>query len=985
VVSPRLVFAQETTDTLQNHWVDSVMASLTLDEKIAQMMMIRTYSNKTQEYYRQIETTIKKYNIGGLCFFQGGPVRQAKLTNRYQEISKTPLFIALDAEWGLGMRLDSCFSFPYQMTLGSINDDLPVYEMGAEIARQLNLLGVHINFAPVVDINNNPKNPVINSRSFGEEKQNVARKGVAYMKGLQDNGIIATAKHFPGHGDTDADSHLTLPVIKHDRSRIDSIELYPFQELINNGLMGVMIAHLFVPSLDSTLNTPTTLSPKVVTKLLKEEMGFEGLVITDALDMKGVTTHYRQGEIELRALLAGNDILLLPQDVGEAIQTIKSAVEEGVVSEELINDRCRKILFYKQKAGLDHISPLDTDSLYLKLNNINNELISRKLYKSSVVVLKNENEILPLQRLDTLKIATLSIGSPEINPFQEMLGNYCHIEHFNLLHDFSDLKAVSVLDQLKKFNLVIVGFHHTSIFPHKNFGISEKGSELVKKLADSTQVVLTVFASPYSLKNFDPDSNKFTSIVMAHQDNRISNEIAAQIIMGGLGSNGKLPVSIAVTKKVNDGIRVHSINRLCYSVPEEVGMNSTVLKKIDSIVLENIHQGAIPGCQVLVAKDGKVVYRKSYGYHTYKKGNFVKNTDLYDLASLTKIAATTLSVMKLCDDGLMDVDHKMVWYLPFLRGTNKEDMVIREMMAHTSSLQPWIPFYLNTLDKKGKLDSRFYSAKLDDRYTVKVAENLYIINGYNHILYDSILYSKLRKKKEYKYSDLGFYLLRQAIENLTNQPFDNYVNKEFYKKLGLQTMTFNPLNRFSPNEIVPTENDRYFRNQLVHGYVHDPGAAMLGGVSGHAGLFSNANDLAIIMQMLLQKGYYGGVQYIQSETVKEFTKQQFPLDKNRRGIGFDKPDFDDRENGPTCKSASTESFGHTGFTGTYAWADPKYNLIYIFLSNRIHPTANNTKLIKMDTRTKIQQVVYDAMTEPEKKKAPGDELGAVDNNEDDAD
>ncbi|MBN2172961.1 MAG: serine hydrolase [Bacteroidales bacterium] len=961
---------------MQNRWVDSVMLSLNLEEKIAQLLMIRTYSNKDPKYYRQIEETIKKYHIGGLCFFQGGPVHQARLTNRYQEMSRTPLFIAIDAEWGLGMRLDSCYSFPFQMTLGSISDDLLIYEMGTEIARQLKLLGVQINFAPVVDINNNPANPVINSRSFGEDKVNVARKGVAYMKGLQDNGIIATAKHFPGHGDTGSDSHLTLPVIKYTKERIDSTELYPFKELISNGLKGVMVAHLFVPELDSSINTPTTLSPNVVTDLLKKDLDFQGLTITDALDMKGVTNYFKSGEIELKALIAGNDILLLPQNVEEAINHIKSAVDNGVVSEEMIADRCRKILAYKYQAGLSDYKPVQTDSLFEKMNGIENVLISRKLFKAAITVVKNKENLVPLQRFDTLRVACLSAGSPEINPFQQMLANYCKIDFFNLGDDFSKAKEASILNELKNYNLVIAGIHGTNIFPQRNFGISKQIIDLTSKLSDSTNVILTVFASPYSLKMFDPDSSGYTSIVLAHQDNPVANEIAAQIIMGGLDSKGTLPVSVTDRLPVNAGIRTQSLNRLSYGLPEEVGMSSNILKKVDSIVLESIYKEAIPGCQILVARNGEVIYQKPFGYQTFKKGEFVENDDLYDLASLTKVAATTLAVMKLNDNKMMDVDHKLVWYLPFLRGTNKEDIVIRELMAHQANLQPWIPFYLNTLTEKGELMPNYYSSKLDDLHTVKVADNIYIRNDYEFILYDSIIYSKLRKKKDYKYSDLGFYLLKKAVENLTNQPFDRYVDETFYKKLGLRTMTFNPIEKFDLKRIVPTENDQYFRKQLIQGYVHDPGAAMLGGVSGHAGLFSDANDMAIIMQMLLQKGNYGGIQFFNPSTVEEFTKQQFPLNKNRRGIGFDKPEVENRENGPTCKSASDLSFGHTGFTGTYAWADPEYNLVYIFLSNRIYPTANNTKLIKMDTRTAIQQVLYESIVK-ENKKAPHDELGAL--------
>jgi len=960
-------------DSIAENWVDSVMYSLTLDEKIAQLMMIRTYSNKDKAYYDKIENIIKTYNIGGLCFFQGGPVRQANLTNRYQAISKTPLFIALDAEWGLGMRLDSTFSYPFQMTIGAIKDNGLVYDMGVEVANQLKMLGVHINFAPVVDINNNPKNPVINSRSFGEDRNDVAKKGIAYMKGLQDNGIIATAKHFPGHGDTDSDSHYTLPIINHSIDRLDSLELYPFKELINHGLRGVMVAHLFVPELDNTKNTPTTLSKYVITDLLKDSLDFEGLVITDALDMKGVTTHHKPGEIEVKAFLAGNDILLLPQDVKAAIKGIKEAVDAGIINKTDIEERCRKVLSYKQSAGLDDYHAAITDSLYERLNNVNNELIARKIYESAITAVWNNDDILPLKELDTLKIATLAIGSPEINSFQSMLSNYCKIDHFNMLNTFSDKKAASIIKKLSAYNLIIVGIHNTNIYPYKNFGITKQSVDFINKIARNKNVILSLFASPYSLEQF-PDIGKYAAVLLGYQDNKISNEITAQIIMGGINARGALPVTASDIYPLKTSMSISAINRLKYTIPEEVEIASNNLLKIDSIVLHNIKEKAIPGCQILIAKDGKVIYRKSFGYHTYKKGNFVKNTDLYDLASITKVAATTLSIMKLQDGKMVDIDHKMVWYLPYLRGTNKEDMIIREMMAHQARLQAWIPFYLNTLREK-KLDPDLYSNVFDENHTIKVAKDLFISDSYKYAMFDTIVTSKLRKRKDYKYSDLGFYMLKQSIENLTNQPLEEYVDESFYKPLGLQTMCFNPLDYYQLKNIIPTEKDNYFRRQLVHGYVHDPGAAMLGGVSGHAGLFSNANDLAILMQMLLQGGHYGGKKYLNSSTVSQFTKMQFPLNDNRRGIGFDKPDPDDRDKGPTCESVSDLSFGHTGFTGTYAWADPEYNLIYIFLSNRIFPTAKNTKLIKMNTRTEIQQVIYDAILKQQEPVEAENELG----------
>ena len=962
-------------DSIANIWIDTIMSTLSTEEKIAQLLMIRTYSNKDQSYYNQIEEVIGKYHIGGLCFFQGGPEQQAKLTNRYQNISKVPLLIAMDAEWGLGMRLDSSYSFPYQMTLGAVENDTLIYDMSSEIARQLKHIGVNINFAPVVDINNNPLNPVINSRSFGEDKYNVARKGLAYMKGQQDHGIIATAKHFPGHGDTDSDSHLTLPQISHSLERIDSLELFPFKELINNGLDAVMTAHLFIPAIDNKKNRPTTLSKNVVQHLLSEDLGFTGLKITDALDMKGVTSHFKPGRIELEAFKAGNDILLLPLDIEAAINAIKTEIDSGNIDNELLDLRCRKVLYYKYKSGINKFIPVNTELIPTKINTINNELLSRKIYQSAITLVSNKDNLIPLQDIGSMKIATLAIGNPQINEFQQTLSKYCKIDHYNIRKDFTNQKADYFLKKLEEYDLVIVSIHQTNIYPSKNFGINDQCLNLAKRITDKTKVILTLFSNPYSLNTIN-DPSAFDGIIISHQDTRISKSITAQLIMGALGFKGKLPVTASPYFKVNAGIHTESINRLQYGIPEEAGLNSAKLKIIDSIVLFNIKEEVIPGCQILVARNGIVVYQKSFGYHTYKKGNFVKENDLYDLASITKVAATTLSVMKLHDDEKLVIDQKLSRYLPYLHKTNKSNLIIREIMAHQARLKPWIPFYINTL-KDGKPDPEIYSNRFEEGYTIKVADKLYISSEYQFIIYDSIVSSGLLRNKKYRYSDLGFYLLKDVIENITNQPLNKYIENEFYKPLGLQTMGYLPLKHHKKSTIVPTENDKIFRQQLLQGYVHDPGAAMMGGVSGHAGLFSNTNDLAIIMQMLLQKGSYGGKKYIEEETVLEFTKRQFPLNNNRRGIGFDKPNTDNIGKGPTCKYVSDASYGHSGFTGTYTWVDPDYDLVYIFLSNRINPTASNRKLIRMNTRTAIHAAIYKSMIDKEKKKAPADDASAL--------
>lgn len=943
-----------------NPWVDSVFNSLTFDERISQLFFIRTYSNKDQAYYDNISTIIRENKIGGLTFFQGSPSVQANLTNYWQSISKTPLLITIDGEWGLGMRLDSAYSFPRQMTLGAMPGDSLVYQMGNLIGKQCKRLGIQMNFAPDADINSNPKNPVINYRSFGEDFENVGRKTVAYTRGLQDAGVIATAKHFPGHGDTDTDSHITLPLLNHSRDEIDSIDLYPFKKAIEAGVGGVMVAHLFVPAIDSEKNISTSLSGKAVKNLLKDTLGFEGLVVTDALDMNGVTNYHKPGDIELMALLAGNDILLLPPDIPKAVQNIKKAVSDSLISEEEINNRCRKVLAYKQMTGLDKFKPILTKNIISDLNTTESELLTRKIFENAITVVKNNDNLIPVEQLDTLQIASVVIGYADVDKFQETLGLYAKIDHFNLPPDPDESEISKLIKALEGYNLIIVGLQKTSNANSKQYGISNNSIKLINRLkTGKNKLIVDVFGNPYTLALFEQAEN-IDALMVSYEDKPISEDISAQVIFGSIGAVGRLPVSASENFPAGSGLTIKPIGRLKYTIPEELGIPREKLSVIDSLVNQGIKDKAFPGCQVLFAKDGKVFYNKSFGYHTYDKTEKVVNSDLYDLASLTKIAATTLSVMHLSEVKKMDIDLPLSSYLPSLKNTNKQGKVIREIMAHQAQFCPFIPFYKSTITRF-KPDPGIYSQVAKDGFSKQVTEKLFIRDDYRKIIFDSISNSKLLVKKEYKYSDLGFILLYDAVEKITGEPFETYTNNQFYKPLGLTTMCYRPVEKFPLSRISPTENDTVFRKGIVHGFVHDPGAAMLGGVSGHAGLFSNAGDLAVIMQMLLQKGYYGGKQYFLPQTIREFTKQQFPLDRNRRALGFDKPYPDYDSLGPVCKSASHDSFGHSGFTGTYIWADPENGLVFIFLSNRVYPDAANQKLVKSSLRTRLHQVMYDIL------------------------
>ncbi len=953
------------------------MASLSPEQRIAQLFMVAAYSNRDQQHVKFISKLIVDYGIGGLIFFQGGPVREARLTNLYQSISNIPLMIAMDAEWGLGMRLDSTTKFPYQMALGAIQDNKLIYDMGAEIARQSRLMGIHINFAPVVDVNNNPNNPVINYRSFGENRENVAAKGIAYMKGLQDNHVLANAKHFPGHGDTDTDSHMALPVISHPHKRLDSLELYPFKQLIKQGLGSIMIAHLYVPAYEKKKNIASTLSKNIVTHLLRDSLGFDGLIFTDALNMRGVSKYFKPGEVDVRALIAGNDVLLFAENVPLAIEKIVKAMEKGQISQAEIDARCLNILKAKKWMQLDDYKELNIYNLINNLNNVNALVLKRNLIESSLTLIQNKNEIIPIKELDKKRIASLSIGhkGPGESYFQQMLNNYAPIDHFNLsLKPTFDEMAAS-LRKLSPYDLVLVGIHSNTNSPRRNFGISDQCDDVLRELSKQTKVILTSFSSPYGLSSLHSLQN-LNGILISYSNNRIEQELSAQLLFGGISASGKLPISISDAFPFGLGIDTKA-TRLKYTIPEELGINSAKLDSIDTLVARAIKSEATPGCQVMVAIQGKVIYQKAFGHHTYDEKKPVLNSDLYDLASLTKILASTSSLMKLQGEGKFSMDNTLGHYLPELDTADERDLVIQDVLTHHSGLESWVPFWINTMDnvrysmrkkefitKGAKYKDGMYSTTQTDEHPIKVAKNLFLIASYTDSIYDYILREKVEKEKEYLYSDLGYYFMLKIIEKLTETSLDVYVNENFYAPLGLHTLGYNPQNRFDLARIVPTEDDKIFRRQLVHGTVHDPGAAMMGGVGGHAGLFSNANDLGIFMQMLLNGGEYGGRRYLNEEVIDLYSKCQFCDDDekdNRRGAGFDKPEMDYTKDGPTCQCISQKSFGHSGFTGTLIWADPDKEVVYVFLSNRIHPDVENKKLVRMNVRTEIMQAIYNAI------------------------
>ncbi len=962
---------QEQQIAKAEEWADSILVELDEKEKLGQLFMPRAFSQKDAKHVKYIKKLIKENKIGGLCFFQGSPAYQAKLINEYQALSDIPLMVAIDAEWGLGMRFkENAISFPMQLELGSIQNEQLLYQMGQTIAKQCQRIGVNINFAPVVDVNNNPSNPVINTRSFGEDKYNVASKSRAYILGMEDAGVLSCAKHFPGHGDTDVDSHYDLPIINHDMDRIEDIELMPFRAL-KDEVGSMMVAHVHMPAIDDRPNRPTTLSHNAVTGILKKGMGYKGLVMTDALDMKGVTKHFAKGEAEAEALLAGNDLLLLSEDIPMAIAAILNYVEEDKITWKQINESVKKILVFKYLLNLTTTPKIkDIDGIDKEINNAEAIVLKERLIEEALTLVKNDQNIIPIKDGQHQKFASLSIGANKETDFQKRLSSFEEFTHFQCPKSLSNGVIDARVKALSKYDIVFVSTHDMSSYEKNDFGVTKAEFTLIRKLSENTKVVLTVFGSPYALKYFE----KAPNILLAHSEDPINQDKAAQALFGVFDIKGKLPVGAGNSLKAGMGIYSSGLNRLGYSSPERVGMNSDSLKYIDEIVAEMISRKASPGCQILCAKDGMIIYDKCFGYHTYDKKRKVQASDKYDLASITKILASTLSIMKLEDEGLITLNTPIVDYISVLDTCNKKDLILEDILAHHAGLRGWVPFYEQTIEpktyykkkRKGKKRPKtwrpnpaYYRTVRSDSFSVKVLEDLFMRTDYVDSIYSRIYATSLKEDRDYKYSDLGFYLIHQIIKNRSNKPLDEYAQEQFYGPLGLKNTLFNPREKFELASIVPTEEDKYFRNRKVHGHVHDMGSAMLGGVAGHAGLFSTTNDLVVLMQMLLNGGRYGGRKYLDPETINYFTTRHYR--STRRALGFDMKQLDPDERMNMSEAASDQAFGHLGFTGTSIFSDPKENLTFIFLSNRTYPTMENKVFGRKNYRPRIQSVFYKAL------------------------
>lgn len=910
--------------------INSLLDEMTLREKIGQLFFIRAngnFKNIGDDAYRQLASKIKDYKVGGIVFFKGSIYGQTVLTNRLQTISTIPLWITQDMEFGAAMRVEKTTRLTPAMGIAATQNPDYAYLAGKVTAREAKALGVHQIFAPVLDVNNNPRNPVINVRSFSGNPDTVALYGQHFMEGVQSEGVVSTAKHFPGHGDTDTDSHHALPVINHNYERLQSVELVPFKKLIDSGIQSVMSAHIAFPRISSNPQLPGTLDPSILNRILVDSLNFEGLVVTDGLEMQGISARYSPGKAVVLALKAGADMMLLSLDEITAIQEVERAVERGTITEERIDQSVRKILEKKKEAELFQSRQTDVDLLNFKINSPENQQIANEISRKSLTLLKNEDNIIPVSPNKYPRVLVVSITDSDDDEkgaalVEEMRNYHPTVRHRVFYRGISGKEKQNILQNAQWADLIVIGAHiYINSSGHNQFNASQR--QLLHQLPAQTPKALITFGNPYAVEDL-PDAN-VQLLAWDGSDHQLKN--TAPALFGASAISGRLPINIPGAYTMNEGLSLPQTT-IRFDKPESVDFWADSLYKIDTIMHEAVFDSTFPGGVVTVLKDGIIAYQKGFGYETYQKLNPVNTSDIYDLASLTKIMGTTTAMMKLVDEGKIRLDDKVNTYFPEFEIGLKKNITIRHLLLHNSGLPPF----------------RIYVDKLKTRRElVEAVKN-------EPLIYEPGV--------AYKYSDLGFILMGEIVKNITGKRLDKFLYEAFYGPLDMRNTHFNPLNagKWISNRVPPTEIDTIYRHKTLRAQVHDERAYYMDGVAGHAGLFSSGSDIAIYTQMLLNKGSYGGKQYLKPATVEQFTKRQSKL--VNRGYGFDRKDEDGLSTAGSL--TSEETFGHTGFTGTSFWIDPQRDLAVIILTNRTYPYRSYGKNIS-NIRSEVADAVISSI------------------------
>jgi len=918
-------------------WVDTTLRGMTVEEKIGQLLFTTyhgTFTSADSPAYQQMLHDVQDLHAGGFILVthitalgieKSQVYPTAVLNNQLQSKAKLPLLIGADFERGSAMRLDEGTSFPTQMAIAAGGDPRDAYTMGKITALEARQAGVHWIYAPVADVNNNPGNPIINTRSFGEDPARVSQFVSAYVRGVEENGGLATAKHFPGHGDTAADSHIDLPVIRADRARLDSLELVPFRAAMAAGVGSVMTGHLNVPALEPDANTPATLSQNILTGVLRKDLGFEGLVVTDAMDMGGITVRFAPGEAAVRAVLAGADCLLMPPVPDAAFEALQHAVKSGRISRERLDASVRRILAAKARLGLNKHRLVDVNDINAQFAESNWQQQAQSISDSGITLLRDTQRRLPLDGTKPFRALLLAFyADPEPMPGEDLerelrrrFDSVTTLRADTRFRDATNLKLPSP----DSYDVAILALFVRVSDRKGNVDVPAEQAAAAEQLYKSGKPVVTLaFGSPYLIEAF-PQAETWLGAFGISDVAQIS---MARALFGEIPIHGHLPVTIpGVRMKAGFGLEIPAEPMKLQ--PMDVSGEAQLQPAFD--VLEAaIKDHAFPGATLAVGYRGKVSLH-AFGKFTYDgKAPAVSIETMYDIASLTKVVATTTIVAKLAEGDFpirLDLDAKVERYLPeWASGPQPEwrhRVTVRHLLTHTSGLPPFKEYWRTSKSKQDTLDKIF-------------AEPLEYQPGAKEV-----------------YSDLGIILMAEIAERLTGKPLDLLAREFVFSPLAMANTMYTPRKKMWP-AIAPTEMDNHYRHRLVQGEVHDENAAAIGGVSGHAGVFSTAPDLAVFCQMLLNGGVYAHQRILRRATISEFTEPQ-ELSGKTRTLGWAAR----TEGGSSGHFFGPHSFGHTGFTGTSIWIDPDRQVFVVLLANRVYPTRENQKHIK------VRPAVHDAV------------------------
>ncbi|HHG84567.1 MAG TPA: hypothetical protein ENJ82_07450 [Bacteroidetes bacterium] len=924
-------------------WADKQLAQMDLPQKVGQLILAIAPGSTEPDLLAAYIEVLNQFHIGGILLQSQNRNDQAAIATACQAGTRFPLWVGLDADavWA------DTNGFGYLLNLGAANVDSLARNWGKAIGIECQNLGAHLCFSSVAKVS--PRGQALEN-SFGEDPERIIRLSTEFLHGLKEEGTLPCLRVLPATPKLSQN----FPMLAGSPRQIWQKRLGPLNQLLSSNLGLLQTTHTILSEIDSL---PGSLSAKVSSSLIRYGLNYKGLLFSPPFRDSIFSQMYPAGVAERMALQAGIDVIVAPADPVAVIDEVLRSVEAGLMSASTLDASVHKVLLQKALAGLDTLANRPIDSLAMVENFIKLKATDYRIAENAITLVWDKNHRIPLRgKIGNAKIATLAIGASRPTSMQSMMEAYASLSHFSISENAHQKKLEAQLLRFKKYDYVLVELHHGM----KGDTLSTQLKTFLSALDRQNKLVITVFGKLNLLAELDA----LSCVIAAYDDRKVSQQIAGQYIWGGIAAAGSLPVNVCGRYCLGEGLNSGKKIRLEYVEPEVLGIDPGKLAQVDSIINTAIWMGTFPGCQVLAAKDGKVFLHKSYGHHDYNRSRRVRLSDVYDIASVTKIAATTLMAMHAYEQDTLHLAYPIKYYLKELDSgfVTIRNITPRKLMVHQAGLPSGLPVYkyYTLIDSVDSLRSRYYSNHADDSlFTVKIADHLYFNHMYLDTIWDAVRRIKLDTTQGYKYSDVSMFLMKEVLERIYATSLDKYVTRSFYRPLGLQTLGYYPLDRMDLEKVAPTEMDGWWRKQQLRGHVHDHSTALFGGVGGQAGLFSNVRDLATIMQMLLNEGEYGGKRYFKRHTVRKFTSRQ---PGSHRGLGFDmQRPVPVQGKGYCCANAAPTTFGHFGFTGTCTWADPENQIIYVLLTNRVYPKARNWKINSFRVRQAVQEAIYDAL------------------------